>query len=93
MALWESRCPVRHTKTEIVLKVQCDVATTTAQSVLNEKDGIRAGPAIKGFKRRVGHAPINFRNLDLIFGHGVVHALFDALSFGPVYMIYFPRDT
>ena len=37
------------------------------------------------FKRRIGHAPINFTNLDLMFLHGVVHALLivDALSVGP----------
>ena len=29
--------------------------------------GLRAGPDMKMFKRRIGHAPINFTNLDLIF--------------------------
>ena len=41
---------------------------------------------------RIGHARINFTNLDLIFGHGAVHALIDALSFGPLLLrvfIYF----
>ena len=32
------------------------------------------------FKRRIGHALIDFTNLDLIFWHDVVHALVDALS-------------
>ena len=49
-------------------------------------NAIRAGPAIKGFQRRIGHAPINFTNLDLIFGQGVVHALIDAFSFGPLFI-------
>ena len=42
-------------------------------------------PVIKGFKRRIGHAPIHFTILDLIFGHGVVHGLVDALSFGSLF--------
>ena len=51
------------------------------------------GPAIKGFKRRIGHAHINFTNLDLIFRHGVVHTLIDALSFGPlIIFLILPRD-
>ena len=50
---------------------------------------LRAGPAIKGFEREIGHAPTNFTNLDLIFGHGVVHALVDALSFGPLLLLFF----
>ena len=28
---------------------------------------VRAGLALKMFRRRIGHAPINFTNLDLIF--------------------------
>ena len=47
---------------------------------------VRARPVMKGFQRRIGHAPINFTNLDSIFGHGVVHALIDALGFGPLFL-------
>ena len=43
------------------------------------------------FERRIGHDPINFTNLDLIFLHGVVHALVDALSVGPM-DYYFSRE-
>ena len=44
------------------------------------------------FERRIGHAPINFTNLDLIFFHGVVHALVDASSVGPMEFFFFSRD-
>ena len=54
---------------------------------------LRAGPAIKMFKRRIGHAPINFTNLDLIFWHGVVHALVDALSVGPMDFFFERREV
>ena len=33
---------------------------------------------------------VNFTDLDFIFGHGVVHAPIDALSFGP--LLFFERD-
>ena len=52
--------------------------------------GVRAGPAMKGFQRRIGHAPINLQNLDLFFGHGEVHALIDALRLGPL-VCFFPE--
>ena len=43
---------------------------------------------MKGFQRRIGHAPINFTNLDLIFEPDVVYAVMDALSFGPFFYIF-----
>ena len=51
---------------------------------------VRAGPVMKGFQRRIGHAPINLQNLDLFFGHGEVHALIDALRLGPL-VCFFPE--
>ena len=53
--------------------------------------GLRAGPAKIKFKRQIGHAPINFTNLDLIFLHGVVHALIGALAACP-FFLFLSRD-
>ena len=36
----------------------------------NELRNVRAGPAKKGCKRRIGHAPVNSTSFDFIFGHG-----------------------
>lgn len=46
---------------------------------------LRSEPAIYRFKRRIGHAPIKFSNLDSIFWHGAVHALTDAVSVGRLF--------
>ena len=51
---------------------------------------VRAGPAIKMFERRIGHmTPSSFTSLGWIFWHGVVHALVDALSVGPIDYCFF----
>ena len=44
---------------------------------------------MKMFKRRIGHAPFNVAESDLIFRHGVVHVPVDALSVGPMEFSFF----
>ena len=40
------------------------------------------------FKRQIGHAPINFTDLDLKIWHAVVHVLIDTLAACPSFFVF-----